>query len=209
MATKNEKTLAQAICGLTDILSLLKPQLLELLNTQIDERLDKDAELKESGKVPDDLAALCGLLGNDNPVRKLAEGILAEEETAPVSVAPKGAGRARFGFTNPETGVNCLNIPNMSQEKRDAMGVCVFTIYFGGKHIMDIYWDPTLNWILQPNEDKTEFKPVAKRRCPGQGASSTGTIRNFLAEIAEKEMEKPGTFAEKYYVTAPKVFVRK
>lgn len=209
MATKNEKTLAQAICGLTDLLSLLKPQLNQALDEAVDTRWANDAELAESGKVPDDLAPLYDLLGIDNPIRKLAEGILAEEETAPVSVAPKGVGGPRFSFINPETGMNCLNIPNMSQEERDAMGVCVFTIYYGGKHIMDIYWDPTLNWILQPNEDKTEFKPVAKRRCPGQGASSTGTIRNFLAEIAEKEIEKPGTFAEKYYVTAPKVFVRK
>ena len=44
MATKNEKTLAQAICGLTDILSLLKPQLNQALDEAVDERWASDEE---------------------------------------------------------------------------------------------------------------------------------------------------------------------
>lgn len=200
MATKNEKTLAQAICGLTDLLSLLKPQLNQALDEAVDGRWASDAELASSGKVPDDLAALYDLLGIDNPIRKLAEGILAEEETAPIHV--KGAGVPRFSYTG-------LDIPTMPQEERDKMDVCEFTVSYGGKLVLEIYWDKTLQWILQPNEDKTEFKAVAKRPCPGQNAKFKGSLTNFLRDLGEKELAEPGAFAKQYYVTAPTVFVRR
>ena len=87
--------------------------------------------------------------------------------------------------------------------------MCEFTVSYGGKLVLEIYWDPTLQWILQPNEDKTEFKPVAKRACPGQGAKFKGSLTNFLRGLGEEELANPGSFANKYYVTAPTVFVRR
>ena len=123
MATKNEKTLAQAICGLTDLLSLIKPQLCEALDARTDELWAASPECQESGKIPDEVAPLYDLLSNENPIRRMAEAILNEEESAPLPVKGASArGSATLGLIFPlchrEKGTSwaCASLPCLMAE---------------------------------------------------------------------------------------------
>lgn len=91
----------------------------------------------------------------------------------------------------------------MTQEQRNALGICEFTVTYHGETLLRIYWDVTLNWIMQPSEDGNSFVPVAKRKFPGKDFA-----RSFLKKLADKEREKPGSFADTYYMAKPTVYVR-
>lgn len=194
MATKNEKALAQAICGLTDLLSLLKPQLAELWDAECDKATSSD------GVIPEKLATMCDYFGNDNPIRKLAEDILSQEIDEPAAKKSGMTKDERYWYTG-------LEALDMSLEQRKEIGVCEFTIRKGKdstENVLRIYWDPSLEWIMQPNEDATEFTACAKRKFPGRAFA-----RSFLKELADAEMKEPGAFAKKYYPEKPKAFVRR
>jgi hypothetical protein len=92
----------------------------------------------------------------------------------------------------------------MSQAERDKKGICHFTVSRNGTLILDMYWDTTLEWIMQPTGDGKSFAPAFPRKFPGQAYA-----RSFLKKLAEEELEEPGKFAKKYYRTRPSVIVRK
>jgi hypothetical protein len=119
----------------------------------------------------------------------LEQGILSEE----VSEGGK-KGDERYYYSG------CQYI-DMPEEKRD--DICEFTVTYKGEIILDMFWDRSLTWIMQPNEDKTMFTPATPKKMPGQSF-----VRSFLKKLADEEREKPGSFAAKYYKTMPKVFTR-
>lgn len=124
---------------------------------------------------------------------KNMQEILEEEESQPT----KGkSGDERFFYT----GVEAVT---MTQEQRNALGICEFTVTYKGEVILRVYWDATLNWIMQPDESGTTFSPVKQRKFPGQAYA-----RSFLKKLAEEELEEKGTFAKKNYVKRPTAFVR-
>lgn len=189
MATKNEKSLAQAILGMSDLLSLLKPQILEQIE------LRADSEIGEDGVVPNHIARLYDLV-NNNPFRAVAEEILAQEETAPVSAKSGVKSDDRYYYTG-------LEVLDMTQEQRDALKVCEFTVKYHGEIILDVFWDTKLEWILKPNENKTAFDLSDKRSFRGINAKFKGSAMQYLKQLADAEREKPGTFAELHYHKYP------
>lgn len=122
------------------------------------------------------------------------QAILDEEESAPKQ--GKGADD-RFYYTGCE-------VITMTQEERNKLGICEFTVTYRGEQILHIYWDTTLEWIMQPCDDGESFQPTMRRKFPGQAYA-----RSFLKKLAEEELAEPGTFAKKYYISRPTVIVRK
>lgn len=92
----------------------------------------------------------------------------------------------------------------MSQEERDALGVCEFTVTHRNEVVLRVYWDPTLEWIMQPSEDGESFQPSVQKKFPGRAYA-----RGFLKKLAEEEIANPGSFAKKYYRAIPKAFVKR
>lgn len=78
--------------------------------------------------------------------------------------------------------------------KERGLKVCEFTVTFHGEVILRIYWDKTLNWIMQP-KDNGGYRAVQRKKFP----CAQGSARPFLKKLAEEELAKPGSFAEKYY----------
>ena len=97
-----------------------------------------------------------------------------------------------------------LKVLDMSQAERDELGLCEVCVRQGGIVRLQIFWDPSLQWIMQPNADFTEFTPVCQKKLPSGGAA-----RILLKKLAEEEMANPGSFANKYYQKRPTAFVRK
>lgn len=120
--------------------------------------------------------------------------IIDEEESAPKTGKTADD---RYYYT----GVDAVT---MSQDERNTLGICEFTVTYRGETILRIYWDATLTWIMQPNADGTEFIPSVQRKFPGQAYA-----RSFLKKLADEEIASPGSFASKYYKTRPTAFVRK
>jgi hypothetical protein len=189
MATKTEKTLAQAICGLSDLLSLLKPQLQELWEEQC------ELQTGEDGVVPDKLANMQALLGADDPIRKLAEDILAQEDTLPVAPSVGIKADDRFHY-------NGLEQIKMTQAERDALPdkVCKFSVVYQGRVVLEVYWDKKLDWVMYPkNAEKTDFGYACKKPFGSKNAKTMGGPAQFLQKLAKAEIDQPGSFASTYY----------
>lgn len=190
MATKNEKLLAQAICGLTDLLSLIKPQLAEGWEAKC-----KQNEMPD-GSIPDSVASISKLFSVENPIRKLAEEILNQEETQPVAPSAGKKADNRFYYAGLD------QVVKMSQAERDALPgkVCKFSVTYQGKVILEAYWDKKLDWIMYPKDaQKTDFGYACKKPFGSRNAKTSGGPAQFLQKLAQKEMEEPGSFAKAYY----------
>lgn len=148
------------------------------------------------------LSTLCSELRNngvelsDNLVGMLPElqAILDEEES---STKTGKTADERFSYTGCE-------VITMSQAERNEIGICEFTVTYRGEVILRVYWDATLEWIMQPCDDGESFQPTMRRKFPGQAYA-----RSFLKKLAEEELAEPGAFAKKYYISKPTVIVRK
>lgn len=116
---------------------------------------------------------------------------LAELESAEV----KEEKAARVSYTY--KGLECLNKTQAEREK-DNHGLCRISIMQGEKIILEIFWDSTLQWIMKPCDGGKRFDPVCRQKLPTGGAT-----RQFLKKLADAELEKPGSFAEKYYPAMP------
>lgn len=132
-------------------------------------------------------------------LKESMNGILAQEEE---TAKPFKGVDSRYKYTG-------LEYLKMTQDERDKLDCCEFTVSQNGKLILDIFWDNTLQWILQPNEDKTEFTPVRNRPFRGLNAKFSGTACQFLKEMADEEIVEPGSFAKKNYPSRPKVIIRR
>lgn len=94
------------------------------------------------------------------------------------------------------------NILDMREEERPE--VCEFIVTHYGKEVLHLYYDKTLQCILQPNGKGFS---VAQRR-PLCGRAQ---LRNTLAKLAKAEEAEPGTYAKRFYLPqnylgAPTIF---
>lgn len=92
------------------------------------------------------------------------------------------------------TGVEYVSMSQADRDKAtEDLGYCRFTASLHGETVLEVFWDPTLQYILQPTDDGG-FMYAANRKFPGQAFA-----RSFLKGLADEERENPGSFAKKYY----------
>lgn len=125
------------------------------------------------------------------------QSVLDEETEENCAVKKTKGMDDRFFYTG-------LKALDMTQDERDELGFCEFTVTYHNEVILDIFWDSTLTWIMQPMPDGTLF-PACERKFPGRAFS-----RSFLKKLADEELENKGAFAKKYYKQRPTaVIIRK
>lgn len=96
-----------------------------------------------------------------------------------------------------------VEVLDMTPTERAKLGVLEFTVTYHNEIILRVYWSTSLEWLLQPCNDGS-FEYIMKKKCPCKTA-----IKPFLKKLAEEELDKPGSFADKYYVIKPSRIVLK
>jgi hypothetical protein len=92
-------------------------------------------------------------------------------------------------------GLECLK-QTPAERAKTFHGLCRVRVKRGSVTILEIFWDSSLQWIMQP--DGKRFIPSYNQKLPTGGAT-----RQFLKKLADAEVKEPGSFAKKYYVTRP------